>query len=253
MVRHKKLTRHDEQKIRMKVYDKKRRTFKSLGLRPRLNASMFDSVPLPVPAGRKRSSNFKQFVKENFASDMDTGAWPDGSLTELKLYIYFEKYSKTKEGAALINGILQNNKISERTKKIIFKVRYNSITKAGQRAQGGFDWVDFSDDFLPKGQKFPGGELVDPISVIGHELGHTRFYNKKPKVSVSIEYERANVIIIENPMRKKMGFDYRYTYYQRATNQTINIITNKIGKGKLTFLKTNPEILVEIGDHGAFI
>jgi hypothetical protein len=62
--------------------------------------------------------------------------------------------------------------------------------------------------------EFPmSGELVDPIAVISHEFGHTRYGN--PASSGTLLGEARTVELYENPVRERNGFPPRAVYFER--------------------------------------
>lgn len=63
--------------------------------------------------------------------------------------------------------------------------------------------------------EFPASsELVDPLAILSHEFGHTRYGD--PASAGSLEGEARTVANYENPVRLRNGFEPRTVYYLRA-------------------------------------
>jgi hypothetical protein len=73
-------------------------------------------------------------------------------------------------------------------------------------------------------------ESVDPIAILAHEFGHTRF--GLPSSGGSLEGERAVVLKFENPVRVQDGFLPRETYYDSGSDQTIFILSGEVRAGR---------------------
>lgn len=212
----------------------------------------------------QRRKNFKQFIKENFADDpfLSRGNWPK-IKTHIPAYQYFKQFSETNLGSAFIDLVLKDNKIRLKNKKPLFIVKYEKDL-TGQQALGWGNSIRLGGKF-PKPGRFPGGERKNPITIIAHEFGHTRFFylkrggkglldcpcSEKGK-DVKIEDERDIVLYIENPFLIKRGHEPRYTY--RLKNTTINIITGKKHPiGTHTILKNDPAVPAVVGKKGSRI
>lgn len=62
--------------------------------------------------------------------------------------------------------------------------------------------------------EFPSSsELVDPIAILSHEFGHTRFGD--PSSSSDLIGEARTVELYENPVRERNGYPPRTIYFQR--------------------------------------
>lgn len=62
--------------------------------------------------------------------------------------------------------------------------------------------------------EFPlSGELVDPIAVLSHEFGHTRYGD--PTSAGTLVGEARTVELYENPVRERNGFPPRAVYFER--------------------------------------
>lgn len=98
----------------------------------------------------------------------------------------------------------------------LFKVKF--METKGAYAQG-------STLHLGKiGKKFPfGGQQVDPIAIISHEFGHTRFGNMTNADSETILGEACTVKLYENPVRAMNQFESRKTYYSRKRNCFVEV------------------------------
>lgn len=68
-------------------------------------------------------------------------------------------------------------------------------------------------------EHFPyGGQVVDPIAVLSHEFGHTRFGD--PTSGESIVGEARTVERYENPVRIRNGLEPRSVYYRGSAHDT---------------------------------
>ena len=77
---------------------------------------------------------------------------------------------------------------------------------------------------------FPNtGEKVDPMAIISHEFGHTRFGD--PLSGKTPEGETATVRNYENPVRIYNGYQSRKCYHYSLTNKTIIVETDKMVDG----------------------
>jgi len=123
-----------------------------------------------------------------------------------------------------------------------FKVYLDKKSTSG----GSPDHIMFPKVF-PLLEFFPGGEKVDPIAVIHHELGHTMFY-PKGSYNETLLGERKVVIELDNAARILNGNKPRYTYFDadETGGKTVNIINEKeIGDGKMTFDPKDASKLIE--------
>jgi len=139
----------------------------------------------------------------------------------------------------MIRLILRDNNIPGKPR---FKVR---LFNAGS-AKGSTDLIQ-----LPSGYPLltilKTGDIVDPLAMIHHELGHTRFYRKHQAGKlVSIQDEREAVIQMENPVRMYNKNEPRYAYYNGDGSHpfTINIITGETKAGIWAFDKTDPRKMI---------
>lgn len=191
-----------------------------------------------VPPMRDRVSNFEKFVQENFSSTEHSfdaiNPWPTNK-TNIKAYKLLQEYSGTSYGAVMIKRVLQDNK------KVGMK-RFSVRLDDNKTANANTHFISFPSDF-PLKEYFPGGEKIDPLAVIHHEFGHTRFFTQHTHTAlVSIHDERVVVINNSNPVRMLNKFEPRYTYYDGL--ETINIITGKKKPGRWSYDKADPRILV---------
>jgi hypothetical protein len=66
---------------------------------------------------------------------------------------------------------------------------------------------------------FPASsQIVDPLAILSHEFGHTRYGD--PASAGSLRGEAETVARYENPVRLRNGFDARTVYYVRPTSNT---------------------------------
>lgn len=208
-----------------------------------------------VPAMAKRTENFKELVKSNFTnldyfmsdnpqlSEGHNFVWGAGKETT-SAFKMLKKYAHTSYGAMMVKRILLDNKKPQHGKRFFIRLDSDST------AQAGTDWISLPADF-PLKETFPGGEKIDPLAVIHHEFGHTKFYekvnHKKAHAAVTICHERLVVINNSNPVRIFNGLEPRYTYFKRDANQTINIITGDIKPGIWLYNKEDPSVLEKPG------
>jgi len=74
---------------------------------------------------------------------------------------------------------------------------------------------------------FPiGGQKVDPMAIIAHEFGHTRYADSQS--GGTLPGERSTVVNYENPVRKVNGFEPRRTYFSSQEKSGIDIETGEI-------------------------
>lgn len=189
-----------------------------------------------VPKEGIRETNFKQFVEHNFSSyshglDM-INPWPDAK-EHIKAYKMLKEYAKTPYGAVMIKRVLDDNN-KPGVKRFIVRLDDN------QTATAGTHFISFPSDF-PTKNAFPDGAAIDPMAVIHHEFGHTRYFtnNNKPAL-VTIQDERHAVIHNSNPVRMLNKYEPRYTYYNGS--ETINIITGQKQGGRWSFDKSDPRL-----------
>lgn len=80
-------------------------------------------------------------------------------------------------------------------------------------------------------EAFPvGGQPVDPIAIVAHEFGHTRYGD--PESGGSLAGERETVLEYENPVRHLHGYEPRRIYYSYDLDQTIEIESGEILDGR---------------------
>jgi len=215
-----------------------------------------------------RVKNFDKFVIENFIdnSKHHTEAWPANMKSSVS-YGLIKQYALTEYGAISIKMALDDNPSrllyddfvseadfknkDEYNQKYRFQVRHTNDSP-----QAGYNHMSFPLSF-PNGKPFSGGELKDPLAIIHHEFGHTRFYSGQSKaVKVTLKHERKSIIENSNPVRILNGFEPRYTYTHTNGKSTINILTGKEethAKDKgYTIKKDDPNILMLRGTKGAF-
>lgn len=196
-----------------------------------------------VPTESEREHNFRLLVEQNFSGtgilDMNSSSWPVDKRTEsISAFRYIHKYALSSYGGVMVSRILADNKKNTKSEN-----RFYIGIKDHDQATGGYNFILLPSDF-PRLLTFPGStQLVDPLAVIHHEFGHTRFdgRNSKPHL-ITLEDERKAVIFHENPARMLNGMEPRYTYTKEG--MTINVITGEKKPGLLTFSPTNPAILV---------
>jgi hypothetical protein len=130
----------------------------------------------PVPDKANRIKNFKQLVQENFIRDpFAIRPWPK-VLDGLNAYEKFKSYAQTDYDAAMIYRILKDNKVRDSHNQERFRVHYFADGQEGM-AQGNANFLTLSPRF--NSGRHPGGEKRFGLSIIHHELGHTRFGLRK--------------------------------------------------------------------------
>lgn len=78
--------------------------------------------------------------------------------------------------------------------------------------------------------RFPvSGELVDPLAVLSHEFGHTRYGD--PRSAGQPLGEALTVARYENPVRVRNGFPPRVVYYLRVDPGRVPIVRELPGNG----------------------
>ena len=201
-----------------------------------------------IPSMNNRGHNFDKFVKQHFLfetnmmEEMFIYSWLDPGYTFTKAYETLWVYSRTPYGAMMIQKILFDHQIKGR---VPFKVRrYND-----RAAAGSTDYIQFPEGFSLK-KKLDSGEIVDPLAIIHHEFGHTRYFSgHKRGVLVTPQDERLAVINMENPARMYNKNEPRYAYFNGVDKveeqYTINIITGVVKAGIWAVDETDPRILVK--------
>lgn len=206
-----------------------------------------------VPSEADREKNFKLLVEQNFSGTgilgMESRDWPvEKRKDNVRAFAFFHKYALTPYGGVMVTRILADNRTHTTAEN-----RFSIGIQDHNQATGGHNFVSLPSNF-PTLTTFPGStQLVDPLAVIHHEFGHTRFdaRNSGPH-EISLEDERQVVIYHENPVRMMNGMEPRYTYTNTHTSTegrvvmvTINIITGEKKPDLYTFSPSNPAILVK--------
>lgn len=198
---------------------------------------IIDTGKIPQPPQREK--NFTLFVEQNFSSLKHSfeaiNPWPD-SKSHIKAYKVLHQYAQTTYGAVMIKRVLDDNNKSSIKR---FSVRLDD----NKTANANTHFISFPSNF-PLKEVFPGGEKIDPLAVIHHEFGHTRYFTKQTSTAlVSILNERTAVIENSNPVRMLNKNEPRYTYYNGK--ETINIITSDKKPGRWSYDLKDPRILVQ--------
>lgn len=90
---------------------------------------------------------------------------------------------------------------------------------------------------------FPyGGQVVDPLAILSHEFGHTRFGD--PTSGESILGEARTVERYENPVRVRHGHEPRSVYYLGSARDTEVALSGEAGED-LVDLSHRKKVLVE--------
>ena len=98
----------------------------------------------------------------------------------------------------------------------MFKIKFNSGW--GASAYGSVINIgNINSKFSMSGQK------VDPVAIISHEFGHTRFGNMANADSETILGEACTVRLYENPVRLLNNYAPRTHYYSKARNCYVDI------------------------------
>lgn len=105
----------------------------------------------------------------------------------------------------------------------IFKVfSYEGFGAQGQSGLIGLGNQGFKESFIT-------GEKVDPVAILAHEFGHTKWGN--PSSGETLEGEAETVSKYENPMRKANGYEEREIYYSPKEDKSIEIKSKEIHQG----------------------
>lgn len=97
-----------------------------------------------------------------------------------------------------------------------------------------------STDFFPCDPA--SSQLVDPLAILSHEFGHTRYGD--PASAGSLQGEANTVERYENPVRERNGFEPRTVYYVRQP--PVELKEKKTGLlSRLVHLQTVEGISVE--------
>lgn len=208
----------------------------------------------------RRQSSYDIFSKLHFAKE---GDFHSGSL-EIKKdqKDLFHKFAMTDIGADLIQKVidddieafnkgyleLSKDPITEDSKFVdtisgklsvdaefegynLFRVYgYEGGGGQGQSGAIGLGNKGFKESFIT-------GEKVDPLAILSHEFGHTKYGD--PSSGENLEGEAQTVLKYENPMRKSNGFSDREIYYSPNENISIEVKTKKIHKGLLNIDQLN--------------
>jgi len=208
----------------------------------------------PVLVSR-RKYNFLKFVDMYFTKTIDNtipdpefGIFPGATklTTSSDGYRAFARFAQTDYGSSVIKEMLNNPK------------RYSGFVIAQgikKGATGGYKSMTLSKVFPNKKKRFLiSGQKIFDLAIIYHEFAHTSIFlpkTSKGKKATLLD-ERKAVMLFENPVRIRKGYEPRYTYSgedKSGVLQTINIITGKRKQGKWTVSKYDPRILVSLTDE----
>jgi hypothetical protein len=211
-----------------------------------INKALGITDGINLPSMNNRDHNFATFVKQHFLIQKDMFSkdfiysWPEFGVIYKKAYQALKAYSRTLYGAVMIKNILQDHKIPGR---VPFRVRLFDDREAG----GFTDFIQLPSEF-PYFTVLNTGDIVDPLAIIHHEFGHTRYYSgHKPGKLVTLQDEREAVIWMENAARMFNQNEPRYAYYNndKKNPMTINIITGEFKGGIWATDKADPRIFVK--------
>lgn len=190
-------------------------------------------IPGKLPNTKTRKDNFQKLVKQNFAVYDIEKAFDapqfEGPAKGSDAYIWLEKYALTDYGALMIARVLKNP---------TFKIR----AMQGQ-AQANRLYISLPPQF-PLRKTYPSGETIVPLAVIHHEFEHT-VYGTQSNPHGSIKDERVAVRDMENPVRVLHNEEPRYTYFQRHSNRTVNIITGVVRTGQWRHDPSDPRKFIK--------
>jgi len=208
------------------------------------NKILVRKAQLPSVNPGEYDSNFKKFVDKCFIKPSQS----QGIAFSSPGYIAFEALSKTSYGAAVIKALLTNPDYDS------FLVGQGSTqeTRAGDRViliGAGFPFKSDKKRFETSRQ------LILPVAILYHELGHTRLFQEQSEGTHDLPHEAAIVKILENPIRMAAGYEPRYTYTNRLQEgsddksfETINVLSGKKLPGKRVIDKSEPAKLVSMTD-----
>ncbi len=175
-------------------------------------------------------------------------SWPEGgAIIYKKAYQAILDYAKTPYRAVMINHILRDHSMLGWER---FRERFKVKLFDERRAGGSTNSIRLPSGF-PLLTVLQTGDKVDPLAIIHHEFGHTRYYSgHRPGKDVTLQDERDIVIHRENPARMYNKNEPRYAYYNdnddESNQRTINIITGEEKGGIHTTDKADPRILIQV-------
>lgn len=196
---------------------------------PRVNGKTLTPAP-----ESKRKSNFLKFVdlffyKKVYTNTRDPMSDTYQEATKLLKssdgYKAFSLFSDTDYGSSVIKEMLDNQK-----KYTDFKIKEGT----GNAATAEYNTILLPRKF-PYQQKFTtSGQRIYDLAIIYHELAHTKVFRpiSSKERTIDINDERTAVMMFENPVRLRKGYEPRYSYTMRNGSFTINIITGKKAIGK---------------------
>ncbi len=203
-----------------------------------------------VPSMNNRDHNLAKLVAQHFVREKNVMeydfiySWPEGgAILSKKAYQTFKDYARTPYGGMMINKILQDHSMPGWER---FKKRFRVKLFDGDRAHGDTDWISLPSGF-PLLTELATGDKVDPLAIIHHEFGHTRYYpGHRPGKDVTLQDERDVVIHRENPARMYNKNEPRYAYYNDDGDNpmTVNIITGEEKSGIHATDKADPRKFV---------
>lgn len=215
---------------------------------------------LKVDILARREESFQIFSKLHFAKKDE---FISGSLEITKEQKdLFHKFAMTDIGSTLIQKVidddieafnkgyleLSKDPITEYSKFVdtisgnlstdgefegynLFKVYgYEGSGGQGQSGSIGLGNKGFKESFIT-------GEKVDPLAILSHEFGHTKYGD--PSSGENLEGEAETVLKYENPMRRSNGFTDREIYYSPNENISIEVKTKKYHNGILNIDQLN--------------
>lgn len=228
----------------------------------RLKVFRDDKFPMtPTEEMKQRQVTFELFKKINLAKDADlSGDWqrPNEKVIEL-----FRQFAMTDAGAvwmrlvtndtieAINRGYLEiNTDLKDGTAKLsdlltgetsddgkfaadftIFKI----YSFSGKGAKGSSGSIGINSNGI--GGVFPStGQKIDPLAILSHEFGHTRYGD--PRSGEDLQGEARTVTRFENPVRTANGYDERLIYCDPGKKQSIQVKTGVIRNSSCT-METN--------------
>lgn len=201
---------------------------------------------------RNRENNFRLIEKINFSNELRLELKKNSNLKKL-----FQEFHQSDVGAYWFSLLAKDNikKLNNGYFEIAKDLNPFKIYEVFEILTGQLNWPAFDakaelvfrfDIFYGYGafgskshitignlgfrKLFPGNcQKVDPIAILSHEFGHTRFSSITE--SHTLQGEREVVRLYENPVRRMNGHDDRVSYYSTDSDQTIFTTSGEIRPG----------------------
>ena len=209
-----------------------------------------NGITLPPAPESKRKSNFLKFIELFFYKKIYTNTrdpFSDSYQEATKLqkssdgFKAFARFSDTDYGSSVVKEMIDNQ-----MKYKDFKIKEGT----GNAAIAEYNTILLPSTFPYQQMFITSGQRVYDLAIIYHEFAHTSVFrnvSSQGKI-IGVHDERMAVMLFENPVRIKHGYEPRYSYTMRDGSFTINIITGKKAVGKCGVSKYDPTRLVKLSD-----